>query len=153
MSHNINHDTNIPTCSTSNIQNIQLLETPVDTETEHSLSSNEEEGEVQVQTQTNTRRQYRKRQTTEWGTEQMHQYRVRKQPQEITQHHDAQRFPIARQNLEVFNKTTVNGHDVGNMDNICSACGAFMFKDEKHVGKLSQSDTITFSACCGNGNY
>ena len=27
-----------------------------------------------------------------------------------------------------------------------------MFKDEKHVGKLSQSDTITFSACCGNGN-
>ena len=56
VSHNINHDTNIPTCSTSNIQNIQLLETPVDTETEHSLSSNEEEGEVQVQTQTNTRR-------------------------------------------------------------------------------------------------
>ena len=27
-----------------------------------------------------------------------------------------------------------------------------MFKDEKHVGKLSQSDTITFSVCCGNGN-
>ena len=27
-----------------------------------------------------------------------------------------------------------------------------MFKDETHVGKLSQSDTITFSACCGNGN-
>ena len=56
VSHNINHDTNIPTCSTSNIQNIQLLETPVDTETEDSLSSNEEEAEVQVQTQTNTRR-------------------------------------------------------------------------------------------------
>ena len=82
----------------------------------------------------------------------MHQYREREQPQEITQYHDAQRFPIARQNLEVFNETTVNGHDVGNMDNICSACGALMFKDEKHVGKLSQSDTITFSTCCGNGN-
>ena len=54
--------------------------------------------------------------------------------------------------MEVFNETTVNGHDVGNMDNICSACGALMFKDETHVGKLSQSDTITFSACCGNGN-
>ena len=27
-----------------------------------------------------------------------------------------------------------------------------MFKDEKYVGKLSQSDTTTFSACCGNGN-
>ena len=27
-----------------------------------------------------------------------------------------------------------------------------MFKDEKHVGKLSQSDTVTFSACCANGN-
>ena len=52
VSHNINHDTNIPTCSTSNIQ---WLETPVDTETEDSLSSNEE-AEVQVQTQTNTRR-------------------------------------------------------------------------------------------------
>ena len=53
--------------------------------------------------------------------------------------------------MEVFNETTVNGHDVGNMD-ICSACGALMFKDETHVGKLSQSDTITFSVCCGNGN-
>ena len=61
------------------------------------------------------------------------------------------RLPIARQNLEVFNKTTVNGHDVGSMD-IYSACGALMFKDEKHVGKLNQSDTITFSACCGNWN-
>ena len=38
------------------------------------------------------------------------------------------------------------------MDNICSACGALMFKDETHVGKLSQSDTITFSVCYGNGN-
>ena len=27
-----------------------------------------------------------------------------------------------------------------------------MFKDEKHVGKLTQRHTITFSACCGNGN-
>ena len=27
-----------------------------------------------------------------------------------------------------------------------------MFKDEKYVGKLSQSDTITFNACCGNEN-
>ena len=54
--------------------------------------------------------------------------------------------------MEVFNETTVNGHDVGNMDNICSACGALMFKDENHVGKLSQSATITFNACCGNGN-
>ena len=54
--------------------------------------------------------------------------------------------------MGVFNETTVNDHDVGNMDNICCACGALIFKDEKHVGKLSQSDTITFSACCGNGN-
>ena len=74
----------------------------------------------------------------------MCQYRVRKQQEEW--------LPIARQNLEDFNETTVNCHDVGSMDNICSACGALMFKDEKHVGKLSQSDTITFSACCGNGN-
>ena len=71
--HNINHDTNIPTSSTSNIQNIKLDETPVHTETEESLSSNEDEVEAQVQTQKNTR-QYRKRQTTEWRTEQMHQY-------------------------------------------------------------------------------
>ena len=56
VSHNINHNTNIPTYSTSNIQNIQLFETLVDTETEDSLSSNEEEAEAQVQTQTNTRR-------------------------------------------------------------------------------------------------
>ena len=61
VSHNINHDTNIPTSSTSNIQNIKLDETPVDTETEDSLSSNEEEAEAQVQTPINTRRQYRKR--------------------------------------------------------------------------------------------
>ena len=32
VSHNINHDTNIPTSSTSNIQNIKLDETPVHTE-------------------------------------------------------------------------------------------------------------------------
>ena len=70
----------------------------------------------------------------------------------MTLHNHAQRLPVARQNMEVFNETTVNGHDVGNMDNICSACGALMFKDENHVGKLSQSATITFSACCGNGN-
>ena len=38
-------------------------------------------------------------------------------------------------------------------DNICSTCGAFMFKDEKHIGKLTQSDTVTFSGCCGNGNF
>ena len=50
MSHNINHDTNIPTSSTSNIQNIKLDETPVHTETEESLSSNEDEVEAQVQT-------------------------------------------------------------------------------------------------------
>ena len=55
VSHNINHDTNIPTSSTSNIQNIQLDETPVHTETEVSLSSNEEV-EAQVQTQKNERR-------------------------------------------------------------------------------------------------
>ena len=67
----------------------------------------------------------------------MHRYRSRKQPHQITRLNDAQRLPIARQNLEVFNETTVNGHDVGNMDNICSACGALMFKDETHVGKLS----------------
>ena len=65
---------------------------------------------------------------------------------EITLHNDMHRLPIARQNLEVFNKNTVNGHDVGSMGNTCSACGAFMFKDEKHVGKLNQSDIITFSA-------
>ena len=61
-------------------------------------------------------------------------------------------LPIARQNLQVFNESTVNVHNVGSMDNICSACGAFMFQDEKHIGKLSQSDTVTFSACCTNGN-
>ena len=82
----------------------------------------------------------------------MCQYRARKQPEAITVHNDAQRLPIARQNLEVFNKTTVNCHDVGIMDNICAACGALMFKDEKHVGKLSESDSIKLIACCGNGN-
>ena len=65
--------------------------------------------------------------------EQMHQYRARKQPDEITLHNDAQKLPIARQNLEVFNEITVKGHNVGSMDNICSACGALMFKDEKHL--------------------
>ena len=35
----------------------------------------------------------------------MHQYRARKQPDEITLHNDAQRLPIARQNLEVLNET------------------------------------------------
>ena len=25
-------------------------------------------------------------------------------------------------------------------------------KDEKHIGKLTQSDTVTFSGCCGNGD-
>ena len=49
MSHNINHDINITASSTSNIHNIQLDETPVDTETEDSLSSNEE---VKAQVQT-----------------------------------------------------------------------------------------------------
>ena len=63
--------TNITASSASNIHNIQLDETPVDTETEDSLSSNEEV-EVQVETKENTRRQYRKRQTTECRTHQMH---------------------------------------------------------------------------------
>ena len=82
--YNINHDTNIPTSITSNIQNIKLDETTVHTETEESLSSNKDEVEAQVQTPKNRRRQYRKRQTTEWRTEQMHWYRARKQPQQIT---------------------------------------------------------------------
>ena len=60
----------------------------------------------------------------------------KEQPDKITLHNDAQRLPIARQNLEMFNETTVNCHDVGNMDNICPACGALMFKDEKYVGKF-----------------
>ena len=89
MSHNINHDTNIPTSSTSNIHNIQLDETPVHTETEESLSSNEDEVEAHVQTQKITRRQSKKRQTTEWRTEQMCQYKERKQPQQLTQLNDA----------------------------------------------------------------
>ena len=64
MSSNIKHDTNIPSSSTSNIHNIQLNESPLNTETEDRLSSNEEEVETQVQTQkrkgndTNTNRQY-----------------------------------------------------------------------------------------------
>ena len=82
----------------------------------------------------------------------MHQYSTRKQKEAITLHNDAQRLPIARHNSEIFNESTVNCHDVGNMDNICTTCGALMFKYEKHVRKLSQSDSITFSACCGNGN-
>ena len=51
------------------------------------------------------------------------------------------RLPIARQNLQVFNESTVSVHNVGSMDNIFSACGSFMFKDEKHIGKLTQSDS------------
>ena len=96
VSHHINHDINITASSTSNIHNIQLDETPVDTETEDSLSSNEEV-EAEVQTKKNIRRRYRKRQTTECRTHQMHQYRVRKQQEEW--------LPIARQNLEDFNET------------------------------------------------
>ena len=126
VSHNINHDINITSSCTSNIHHIQLDETPADTETEDLLSSNEEV-EAQVQTKKNTR-QYRKRQTTECRIHQMHQYRVRKQQEEW--------LPIARQNLEDFNETTVNCHDVGSMDNICSACGALMFKDEKTCWKV-----------------
>ena len=61
-------------------------------------------------------------------------------------------LPIARQNLQVFNESTVNVYNVRSLDNICFACGAFMFKDEKHIGKLSQTDTVTFSICCANGN-
>ena len=52
VSHNINHDTNIVASSTSNIQNIQLDETPLNAEREDPLSSNEEV-EAQVQTQQN----------------------------------------------------------------------------------------------------
>ena len=55
MSHNINHDINITASSTSNIHNIQLDETPVDTETEDSLSSNEE-----VEAQAQTKKKYKK---------------------------------------------------------------------------------------------
>ena len=97
VSHSINHDTNIAASSTSNIQNIQLDETPLNAEREDPLSSNDEEVQAQVQTQQNKRKQYKHRQTTEWRTEQMCQYRVRKQPKEITLHNDAQRLPIARQ--------------------------------------------------------
>ena len=130
---------------------MQLVETHIHAETEDTLPSSEEDIEGQMQTP-NKRRKYRQRQRTQKRTEQMHRYRARKQPEQMTLHNHAQRLPVARQNMEVFNETTVNGHDVGNMDNICSACGALMFKDENHVGKLSQSATITFSACCGNGN-
>ena len=52
VSHNINHDTNIAASSTSNIQNIQLDETPLNAEREDPLSSNEEEVEAQVQNPT-----------------------------------------------------------------------------------------------------
>ena len=61
-------------------------------------------------------------------------------------------LPIGRQNLQVFNESTVNVHNVRSMDNICSACGAFMFKEDKHIGKLSQINTVTFIGCCANGN-
>ena len=88
VSHNINHDTNIAASSTSNIQNIQLDETPPPhAEREDPLSSNEEV-EAQVQTQQNNRKQYKHRQTTEWRMEQMCQHRARKQPEEITLHND-----------------------------------------------------------------
>ena len=39
------------------------------------------------------------------------------------------------------------------MNNICAACGALMFKDETHCGKLTEnSPTATFSSCCVNEN-
>ena len=66
----------------------------------------------------------------------MHCYRARQQLEKITLHNDAQRLPIARQNLEIFNETTVIGHGVGNMDNICSACGALMYKAKKTCWKV-----------------
>ena len=60
---------------------------------------------------------------------------------------------IGRDNLETFEECTVDTQDVGSMNNICAACGALMFKDETHCGKLTENrPTATFNSCCANGN-
>ena len=37
---------------------------------------------------------------------------------------------VGRQDLGTFNEDTVPYHDIGQMNNQCSECGALMFKDE-----------------------
>ena len=69
------------------------------------------------------------------------------------QNHCNKKAFIGRENLETFDESTVDIQDVGSMNNICAACGALMFKDETHCGKLTEnSPTATFSSCCANGN-
>ena len=85
--------------------------------------------------------------------EQKRKERERKQrvrQQRVTQK-ETQR-PKARQSLETFDETTVDYKDIGDMNNICSACGALMFKQETHCGKLVENEpSATFSLCCSNG--
>ena len=55
--------------------------------------------------------------------------------------------------MDTFDESTVDTQDVGDMNHICSACGALMFNGEKHYGKLVENQpTATFSLCCSDGN-
>ena len=78
------------------------------------------------------------------STERKRKYRAQKRQKDVF---------IARKSLDTFDELTVDTQDVGDMNHICSACGALMFKGEKHNGKLVENQpTATFSLCCSDGN-
>ena len=78
------------------------------------------------------------------STERKRKYRAQKRQKDVF---------ITRKSLDTFDELTVDTQDVGDMNHICSACGALMFKGEKHYGKLVENQpTATFSLCCSEGN-
>ena len=72
----------------------------------------------------NNRRKYRQRQKKNKREQNRCSDTGQRKPRANDTKPSYTKVAVARQNMEVFNETTVNGHDVGNMDNICSACGA-----------------------------
>ena len=62
-------------------------------------------------------------------------------------------YSLPEKSLDTFDESPVDTKDVGDMNHICSACGALMFNGEKHYGKLVENQpTATFSLCCSDGN-
>ena len=101
VAQNSNNNTNIQAWTTSNIQNMQLVETHIHAETEDTLASSEEDIEGQMQTP-NKRRKYRQRQRTQKRTEQMHQYRARKQPEQMTLHNQCSKGYLLQDKIWKF---------------------------------------------------
>ena len=78
------------------------------------------------------------------STERKRKYRAQKRQKDVF---------IARKSLDTFDELTVNTQDVGDMNHVCSACGALTFKGEKYYGKLVENQpTATFSLCCSDGD-